>query len=98
VAGSRPPIPCSRRPCTPRFWARNFDDFDTARRRFEDLLRAFREQGDEATASGVLTHLARLEVMTGRMDRARLLAALGVRSRTELAAKMPPQGTAAPQS
>jgi DNA-binding CsgD family transcriptional regulator len=59
----------------PAFWARNFDDFDTAKRRFEDILRAFREQGDEATVSGVLTHLARLEAMTGRMDRARLLAA-----------------------
>ncbi|HLQ62623.1 MAG TPA: hypothetical protein VK131_12255, partial [Candidatus Acidoferrales bacterium] len=59
----------------PAFWARNFDDFDTARQRFEDILRAFREQGDEATASGVLTHLARLEVMTGRMDRARVLVA-----------------------
>jgi DNA-binding CsgD family transcriptional regulator len=59
----------------PAFWARNFDDFGTARQRFEDILRAFREQGDEATVSGVLTHLARLEVMTGRMDRARLLAA-----------------------
>ena len=59
----------------PAFWARNFDDFDTARQRFEDILRAFREQGDEATASGVLTHLARIEAMTGHMDRARALAA-----------------------
>ena len=32
----------------PAFWARNFDDFDTATRRFEDILRAMREQGDEA--------------------------------------------------
>jgi ATP/maltotriose-dependent transcriptional regulator MalT len=59
----------------PAFWARNFDDFGTARRRFEDILRAFREQGDEATVSGVLTHLARVEMMTGRMDRARDLVA-----------------------
>jgi ATP/maltotriose-dependent transcriptional regulator MalT len=59
----------------PAFWARNFDDFDTARQRFEDLLRAFREQGDEATAAGVLTHLARVEMMTGRMDRAAGLVA-----------------------
>jgi DNA-binding CsgD family transcriptional regulator len=59
----------------PAFWARNFDDFDTARERFEDLLRAFREQGDEATAAGVLTHLARVEIMTGRMDRAAGLVA-----------------------
>jgi DNA-binding CsgD family transcriptional regulator len=69
----------------PAFWARNFDDFGTARQRFEDILRAFREQGDEATASGVLTHLARLEVMTGRMDRARLLVteALDLAEQTE---------------
>jgi DNA-binding CsgD family transcriptional regulator len=59
----------------PAFWARNFDDFGTARRRFEDILRAFREQGDEATVSGVLTHLARVEMMTGRMGRARDLVA-----------------------
>jgi DNA-binding CsgD family transcriptional regulator len=59
----------------PAFWARNFDDFDTARERFEGILRAFRERGDEATVSGALTHMARLEVMTGRMDRARALAA-----------------------
>jgi DNA-binding CsgD family transcriptional regulator len=59
----------------PAFWARNFDDFDTARRRFEDILRAFREQGDEATASGVLTHLARIEMMTGHMERAHALVA-----------------------
>ena len=59
----------------PAFWARNFDDFGTARQRFEDILRAFREQGDEATVSGVLTHLARIEMMTGHMDRARALVA-----------------------
>jgi DNA-binding CsgD family transcriptional regulator len=59
----------------PAFWARNFDDFDTARKRFEDILRAFRERGDEASVSGVLTHLARVEAMTGRMERARALAA-----------------------
>ncbi len=58
----------------PAFWARNFDDFDTARARFLDLLRAFREQGDEATVTGVLTHLSRIEAMTGRMERARELA------------------------
>ena len=57
----------------PAFWARNFDDFDTARKRFEDILRAFRERGNEATVSGVLTHLARIEAMTGRMERARAL-------------------------
>ena len=65
----------------PAFWARNFDDFGTARQRFEDLLRAFREQGDEATASGVLTHLARVEMMTGRMDRAPGIDGGGARPR-----------------
>ncbi len=59
----------------PAYWARNFDDFSTARRRFEDLVRAFREQGDEADVSGVLTHLAVIEALTGHMDRARPLAA-----------------------
>lgn len=69
----------------PAFWARNFDDFDTARQRFEDLLRAFREQGDEATASAVLTHLARVEIMTGHMDRALVLTeeALDLAEQTE---------------
>jgi ATP/maltotriose-dependent transcriptional regulator MalT len=69
----------------PAFWARNFDDFDTARIRFEDILRAFREKGDEATVSGVLTHLSRIEAMTGRMDRARQLAeeALDLAEQTE---------------
>jgi DNA-binding CsgD family transcriptional regulator len=69
----------------PAFWARNFDDFGTARQRFEDILRAFREQGDEATVSGVLTHLARVEMMTGHMDRALLLTeeALGLAEQTE---------------
>jgi DNA-binding CsgD family transcriptional regulator len=69
----------------PAFWARNFDDFDTARHRFEDLLRVMREQGDEATIAGVLTHLARLEAMTGRMARARAFAdeALDLAAQTE---------------
>src|SRR5215831_402902 len=69
----------------PAFWARNFDDFGTARQRFADILRAFREQGDEATASGVLTHLARVEIMTGHMDRARALTeeALDLAEQTE---------------
>jgi DNA-binding CsgD family transcriptional regulator len=69
----------------PAFWARNLDDLGTARSRFEDLLRAFREQGDEATVSGLLTHLARLEAMTGHIGRARALAeeALDVAGQTE---------------
>lgn len=69
----------------PAFWARNFDDFAAARQRFEQILRAFREQGDEATVSGVLTHLSVVEAMTGRMDRARALAeeALDLAEQTE---------------
>jgi DNA-binding CsgD family transcriptional regulator len=69
----------------PAFWARNFDDFDTAKQRFEEILRAMLEQGDEATVSGVLTHLARLEAMTGHMERARALAdeALDLAAQTE---------------
>ena len=59
----------------PAYWARNLDDFDLARQRFEDLLRVFGERGDEASSSGVLTHLAMVEAMTGRVDRARKLAA-----------------------
>ncbi|HCU95803.1 MAG TPA: hypothetical protein DHU96_25050 [Actinobacteria bacterium] len=59
----------------PAFWARNFDDFDTARQRFEDLIRVLREHGDEASVSAVLTHLAVIEAMTGHLDRAGGLAA-----------------------
>jgi DNA-binding CsgD family transcriptional regulator len=59
----------------PAYWARNFDDFATARQRFEDMLRVFRERGDEASSSGVLTHLAVIEAMTGHMGRAKELAA-----------------------
>jgi len=58
----------------PAYWARNFDDFDMARRLFEDMLRVFSERGDEASTSGVLTHIAVIEAMTGHMDRARELA------------------------
>jgi DNA-binding NarL/FixJ family response regulator len=59
----------------PAYWARDFDDFDTARSRFEELLRVFRERGDEARGCGALAHLAVVESMTGRIDRARNLAA-----------------------
>lgn len=54
----------------PAFWARAMDDFGTARTRFEDLLRGFAEQGDEASSCGVLGHLAALEAMTGHPERA----------------------------
>jgi DNA-binding NarL/FixJ family response regulator len=59
----------------PAYWARDFDQFDTAKERFEELLRAFEEQGDEARRPAVLAHLAVIEAMTGRLDRARMLAA-----------------------
>jgi DNA-binding CsgD family transcriptional regulator len=69
----------------PAMWARNLDDFGTARARFGDLLRVCREQGDEATVSALLTHLARLEAMTGHIGRARGLAdeALDLADQTE---------------
>ncbi|HET7247097.1 MAG TPA: AAA family ATPase [Streptosporangiaceae bacterium] len=57
----------------PAFWARNFDDFGTARQRLEDFIEALREQGDHAQAAPALTHLARIEAMTGHMDSARAL-------------------------
>ena len=57
----------------PAFWARNFDDFGTARQRLEDLIEALREQGDHAQVGPALTHLARIEAMTGHMDSARAL-------------------------
>ncbi len=58
----------------PSFWARNFDDFGTARQRLVDLIEALREQGDQAQVAPALTHLARVEAMTGHMDTARALA------------------------
>jgi AAA ATPase domain len=62
----------------PAFWVRNLDDFATARTRFEDLLRAFREHGDEASTCGITAQLAIVEAMTGHIDRARTLAAEAV--------------------
>ena len=59
----------------PAYWARDFDDFETARRRFGELLLAFQEQGDEARRCVALAHLAVIEAMTGHLDRARGLAA-----------------------
>jgi DNA-binding NarL/FixJ family response regulator len=59
----------------PAYWARDFDDFATARSRFHELLRVFRERGDEARSCAALAHLAVIEAMTGRMDRAAELAA-----------------------
>jgi DNA-binding CsgD family transcriptional regulator len=59
----------------PAFWARDFDDFDTAIRRFEEMLRVFGERGDEASCSGVLAQMASIHAMTGRLDVARHRAA-----------------------
>jgi DNA-binding CsgD family transcriptional regulator len=58
----------------PAFWARNFDDFATARQRLEDLIGALREQGDHAQVAPALTHLARIEAMTGHTAAGRALA------------------------
>jgi DNA-binding NarL/FixJ family response regulator len=59
----------------PAYWARDFDNFETARARFEDLLGAFRDRGDDAHGCAVLAHLAVIEAMTGEAERARQLAA-----------------------
>jgi DNA-binding CsgD family transcriptional regulator len=59
----------------PAFWARYFDDFDTALRRFEELVRICRERGDEASICGMLAHMAVIEAMTGHLERARELVA-----------------------
>ncbi len=59
----------------PAYWARDFDDFDTAIRRFEELVRISRERGDEASSSGLLANLAVLHSWTGHLQRARELAA-----------------------
>ena len=59
----------------PAFWARDFDDFTTAIRRFGELLQASRERGDEASSAGMLAHMAQIEAMIGHVDRARRLAA-----------------------
>ncbi len=69
----------------PGFWARNFDDFGTARQRLEDLIEALREQGDQAQVAPALTHLARIEAMTGHMNSAQALAgeALDLAGQTE---------------
>jgi DNA-binding NarL/FixJ family response regulator len=55
----------------PAFWARDFDDFATAIRRFEELLLICRERGDEASTCGILAHMALVHSMTGHMQRAR---------------------------
>jgi ATP/maltotriose-dependent transcriptional regulator MalT len=58
----------------PAVWARLFDEFETARRRNEELLSAFREAGDIASTAGTLAHLAAIESVTGHAAAARALA------------------------
>jgi len=58
----------------PAYWARDFDDFATAIRRFEEILRVFREHGDEASCSGVLAQLASIHALTGNFEAARKCA------------------------
>ncbi|HSS93805.1 MAG TPA: AAA family ATPase [Candidatus Dormibacteraeota bacterium] len=69
----------------PAYWARDFDDFDTARQRFKQTLRVLRQRGDEASMSGALAQLANIEALTGHLDEARELAAeaLGLAEQTE---------------
>jgi DNA-binding NarL/FixJ family response regulator/predicted negative regulator of RcsB-dependent stress response len=69
----------------PAFWARDFDDFDTAIHRFEELVRVCRERSDEASACGILAHMAVIESWTGHLDRARNLVseALDLAHQTE---------------
>ncbi|HYM95975.1 MAG TPA: LuxR C-terminal-related transcriptional regulator, partial [Candidatus Sulfotelmatobacter sp.] len=57
----------------PAFWARDFDDFATATRRFEELIAVCRERGDEASTCGMLSHIALIHSMTGDTVRAREL-------------------------
>ena len=59
----------------PAYWARDFDDFHTAMHRFEEMLRVFRERGDEASCSGVLAQMAAIHALTGRFDLGRQCAA-----------------------
>ncbi len=59
----------------PAYWARDFDDFDTAIRRFEELIRISRERGDEASSCGLLANLSVIYSWTGHLEQARDLAA-----------------------
>ena len=47
----------------PAYWALYFDDFATARVRFEELVRVFRDRGDEARCATLLAHLSVLEAL-----------------------------------
>jgi DNA-binding CsgD family transcriptional regulator len=59
----------------PAFWARDFDDFDTAIRRFEEIVRISHDRGDEASSSGLLANMSIVLSWTGQLRRARELAA-----------------------
>jgi DNA-binding CsgD family transcriptional regulator len=69
----------------PAYWALYFDDFDTARVRFAELARVFRDRGDEARCALLLAHLSVIEALTGHMERARVLSseALDMATQTE---------------
>ena len=69
----------------PAFWARDFDDFDTALRRFDEILRVSRQRGDEASTSGTLAQLAAIHALTGRFEagRQRAREALELAHQTE---------------
>jgi DNA-binding CsgD family transcriptional regulator len=58
----------------PAYWARDFDDFDTAISRFEELIRISRERGDEASSSGLLANLSVIHSWTGHLQQARDMA------------------------
>ena len=58
----------------PAYWARDFDDFDIAIRRFEELIRISRERSDEASSSGLLANLSVIHSWTGHLQQARDLA------------------------
>ncbi len=60
---------------TPAYWARDFDDFETALSVFEDSLRVFREMGDEASSSCILSQMGAIYALMGRFDAGRRSAA-----------------------
>jgi DNA-binding NarL/FixJ family response regulator len=55
-------------------WARGFDDFETARDRFEELIASYEERGIEPELPSALAHLATIELLAGRWERCEALA------------------------
>jgi DNA-binding CsgD family transcriptional regulator len=66
-------------------WARGFDDFETARRRFAELILAYEEGGLEPELPSALAHLATVELWTGNWGLCETLArrALELSEQTE---------------